>query len=185
MQKPYAELRLYCGGCPIPGMLGEGRFYPSSSDSINQERLSRATQMVNNTLRSLYIGCLSFYNAGDDENLVPSEEEARKIIDFAESRFPNACGVVEPYNVMHGRIDFVRKLRIYGVTEDDRDELIRQLKQPGAITLDREKEQTMLHLKCISGLYKEREAPTLQQLLKERGLDDEDRVWNASLKFFG
>jgi len=121
----YAELRLYYGLCSSDGC-GEGRFSPEKKDQWSVSRLTRAIKTIERYFQPDYDWG---FNLGSWEHIVHDETEAKTLIQFAEKNIRGASGLIEPVESMHGRIAFWRKIRFAGWTEEQREELVQELKK--------------------------------------------------------
>ncbi|MBI4239812.1 hypothetical protein HY620_02410 [Candidatus Uhrbacteria bacterium] len=127
MQQIYAELTLYFGYCNASTFrFGEGRF---DSEMKNERAVERYKDGLKNVL--LYLEDERYRGWGltiASENIVETEDEARTLIEYAEKNIRKAARHIELVDSCHGVVRFYRKIRFYGYTADQKEELINKLK---------------------------------------------------------
>ena len=130
-ENQHLELELYFGLCSCWGV-SEGRFYgkPPQNDYDKQNRAA-AMRVIQQELNSPWEHAIRIGHGMRCEQFVESNEEAQKIIDYAEKNIPNACSVIELVDCMHGNVRFYRKIKFDGATEKQLEGLIEKLKQSG------------------------------------------------------
>lgn len=84
MRKTNVELTLYCAHCHDDGC-SEGPFYPDAADENSKKRYQKAMDTIHKYLRPGWEFGLFIDGLG---SLVTTEEEAQKLIDYAEQNIP-------------------------------------------------------------------------------------------------
>lgn len=126
MRKANVELTLYSAHCHADGC-SEGPFDPNAIDKHSSERYMKAMETVQK-----YVGLgRDFFEIKDFEGFVQNDEEAQKLIDFAENNIPGATGITELVKSYHERLFFRRKIRFEG--ENDPGKILQEIKKSGYI----------------------------------------------------
>lgn len=176
MAEHHADLNLYFGLCTIDGFIGEGRFEMNAKDDWSMRRHMEAMDNVRRYLSPEWD--FGLIVAGD--RLVSSEQEAVRLIEYAESNIPKSGGLIELVDAMHGKIRFYRKIRFDGAIENQREELIGKMKQSGYVP----KPPQDAFLAHLAGIFaKSYQGEALEQKLREIGFGP-DHSWHKALQFF-
>jgi hypothetical protein len=175
MNTNYAELKLYYGLCDSDGC-PEGKFYPDRTDDWSVRMFKYAIDLVNKNIdpnypwKSVRLGW---------EHFVESEDEARKLIDYAQYNIRGARSELSLVKCMHGNIAFWRKIDFDGWKKDQEQFLIEELKKSGYIPTD--KERVRLENMYRQILPEEEFNRTIKEFLDGR---DPDRFWKEALRFY-
>ena len=119
------------------------------------------------------------------DNLVENEEEAKKLIKYAEQNINGAHTIIEPIDSMHGVIRFYRKIRFDNRVKEQREELIEQLKQ--SRYMPRLREAQKVHDGRLKWMLKKGQKEEAEKLNKEKAQYLEevaDGAWRDFLKFY-
>ncbi|MFA5932930.1 MAG: hypothetical protein WCV81_01540 [Microgenomates group bacterium] len=130
----YADLKLYYAYCPSDGLRPEGYFDPSPTDLGAIKACNVAIERIEKYLSPNYQWGLHYGDAKNG-NLASTEEEAKKLIEFAQNNLPLSTGIVIPHYLYHGSINFWRKIRFNGATPDQADWLIEEMKKSGYVPI--------------------------------------------------
>jgi len=126
----YLELTLYFAHCNSRGIV-EGRFDSEydGSEYIKRKRIF-AIEVIGKELVRAIEGNLPWNNiVYGFSNFVSDEREAITLIEFLERGIKGSTGFIEPYDCMHGRLRFFRKIKFEGVGLEDMAIVIRGVKE--------------------------------------------------------
>ncbi len=105
-------------------------------------------------------------------SLVENEEDALKLINFAEMHFEMSQGLIVPRDEMHGALRFFRRLRLPGFFENQSEDLVNRLKKSGH----------------SPNSLKVRMAKSNRRMFGESNIDyvniAEQEAWRDALKFY-
>jgi len=137
MIKKFADLTLYMGLCSSVG-IGEFSFHGRKLETMGKWEKDRyiayvqyARKVVDYNVNkkdgdyshSLEYGWTNFVKDG--------EKEARKIIEWILENVPNSEERIEVIDQQHGKLRFYRKIRFFGITEKNKQELIDKINSSG------------------------------------------------------
>ncbi|MCK4589657.1 MAG: hypothetical protein KAT77_04380 [Nanoarchaeota archaeon] len=129
MEKPYADLTLYCASSWNAVLTeencGEGELTLETSDKRQRQRYYLALEVVMGNIRadsgiSIALG-----------SLAESEDDAQNLVGYIKKIFPGAESMINLYAYTHGSIAFGKHVLIPGWSKDREQELIDILKESG------------------------------------------------------
>lgn len=123
MTEKYAELTLYFGFCHSNSS-GEGKY--AQVDEPTRNAYIAALQQV-----MKYIDYGTGITVSGLNPIANSEDEAKMLIQHAETSFPNALGVIQPFDTVHGSLRFFRKIRFPEVTTLDTHRIVEGMQKSG------------------------------------------------------
>lgn len=133
MKKQHARLTLYVGLCTCRGCT-EGVFrepIPGQDDWRYRQAINTVYDYLgSDNGRRIQIGYFP---------LVPSEQQARQIIDYCESHISRSRNAVRLNHCMHGKIQFLRTVEFDGVAY--KESLITAIEKCGYIPHDEQRER--------------------------------------------